>query len=107
MPGFLLHPGAQVLCSHGGTATPTVTNPRVSVSGTPTVLLAPPYTVTGCALPPPPSGNGPCATAQWTTGTVRVVSTGQPLAIIGGSASCVPSATPLITASAQGRVVAG
>ena len=27
MPGFLLHAGCQVLCTHGGQATPTVPNP--------------------------------------------------------------------------------
>ena len=31
MPGFLVHVGATVLCSHGGQAQPTVPNPRVTV----------------------------------------------------------------------------
>ena len=35
MPGFLVHVGATVLCSHGGQAQPTVPNPRVTVSGQP------------------------------------------------------------------------
>ena len=37
MPGFLLHVGATVLCAHGGQAQPTAPNPRVLVSGQPTV----------------------------------------------------------------------
>jgi hypothetical protein len=37
MPGFLLHVGATVLCSHAGQAQPTVPNPRVTVTGMPTV----------------------------------------------------------------------
>lgn len=106
MPGFLLHLSAQVLCAHGGTATPSATNPRVLVSGLPTALLPAPYLVAGCALPPPPAANGPCVTAQWTTGSLRVVSTGQPLAVMGGSATCVPTGTPLLTVSAQTRVMA-
>ena len=40
MPGFLLHVGAQVKCAHAGLATPTVPNPRVTVSGQPTVTMA-------------------------------------------------------------------
>ena len=54
MPGFLLHVGATVTCVHGGQAQPTVPNPRVTVSGQPTVTIAAPYVVAGCALPPPP-----------------------------------------------------
>jgi hypothetical protein len=106
MPGFLLHLGAQVLCAHGGTATPPVTNPRVLVSGTPTAPMPSPYLVAGCALPPPPAANGPCVTAPWTTGTVRVLSSGQPLAVMGGTATCAPTGTPLLLVSAQTRVIA-
>lgn len=106
MPGFLVHFGAQVLCSHGGQATPTVPNPRVTVSGQPTVLLTAPYVVAGCALPPPPAANGPCVTAQFITGTVRVTSNGQPLLVISSQAICAPTGTPLIIAATQTRVTA-
>jgi hypothetical protein len=102
MPGFLLHVGSTVLCSHGGTATPTVPNPRVLVSGQPTVTIAAPWVVAGCALPP--SGGGPDVTAQWTAGTTRVLSNGQPLAIFGGAGTCMPTGVPLITAASQMRV---
>jgi len=36
MPGFILHLGATVICSHGGQATPSAPFPRVLVSGQPT-----------------------------------------------------------------------
>lgn len=106
MPGFLLHLGAQVQCAHGGMAQPTVVNPRVMVSGQPTVTLPPPWTVAACTLPPPPTANGPCVTAQWTVGTVRVTSSGQPLLIMGGMAVCAPTGTPVLTVASQTRVVA-
>ena len=48
MPGPLLHVGASVLCAHGGTATPTAPNPRVLVSGQPTVTMVAPYAIAGC-----------------------------------------------------------
>jgi len=106
MPGFLLHVGAQVLCAHAGQATPTAPNPRVTVSGQPTVLLSTPYVVAGCTFPPPPTANGPCVTAQWITGTTRVLSNGQPLLVQSSQAVCAPTGTPVIIAATQPRVSA-
>ncbi|MEZ8080796.1 hypothetical protein [Enterovibrio norvegicus] len=106
MPGNLLYVGATVMCSHGGQANPTVPNPRVMVSGNATVLQTAPYTVAGCAMPPPTAGNGPCVTAQWVTGTVRVLSLGQPLVLNTSQSVCAPTGTPLIPSVVQPRVVA-
>jgi hypothetical protein len=106
MSGQLLHVGANVTCAHSGTASPSSTNARVTVSGQPTALLSASYLVSACTFPPPNAGNGPCVSATWSSGTVRVTSTGQPLAILGGSATCTPTGTPLLTLSAQTRVVA-
>ena len=105
MPGFLLHQGATVLCAHAGQAQPTLPNPRVMVSGMPTVTLSAPYVVAGCALPPPPAANGPCITAQFVMGSTRVFSNGQPLLLFDSQAICVPTGTPLITAVTQTRVL--
>lgn len=105
MPGPILHLGAVVLCAHGGQALPTAPSPRVLVSGMAITTIAAPYTVAGCAFVPP-VGNGPCVTAQWTVGAVRVTSMGQPVAILTGMAMCVPTATPLLPVSAQTRVIA-
>lgn len=106
MPGFLVHVGAQVLCSHGGQAQPAVPNPRVTVSGQPTVLLTSPYLVAGCALPPPPAANGPCVSAMWLTGTTRVLSNGLPLLVQSSQAICAPSGTPLLIVATQTRTSA-
>lgn len=104
MPGFLLHLGATVMCSHAGQATPVSPNPRVLVSGQSTVALTSMYSVAGCALPPPPSGNGPCVTAQYVTSALRVTSNGVPLLLIDSQAVCVPTGTPLIASVTQTRV---
>lgn len=104
MPGFLLHIGAQVMCSHGGQATPTTPNPRVTVSGQPTVLISAPYLIAGCTLPPPTAANGPCVSAQWLSGTTRVLSGGQPLLVQGSQAICAPTGTPLLIIASQTRV---
>jgi hypothetical protein len=106
MPGFLVHVGATVMCSHGGQAQPTVPNPRVTVLGQPTVTIAGPYVVAGCAFPPPPAANGPCVTAQWLVGSTRVTSSGQPLVVLSSQAICAPTGTPLLITVTQVRVTA-
>jgi len=93
-----------VLCSHGGQAQPTVPNPRVSVSGQPTVAMTSPYVVAGCAFPPPPAANGPCVSAQFITGSTRITSGGQPLLLLDSQALCVPTGTPLLITVTQVRV---
>ena len=104
MPGFLLHLGATVMCSHAGQATPTVVNPRVTVSGQPIVMITSPYVVAGCVLPPPTAANGPCVTAQFVTAATRITSNGQPVLLFDSQAVCVPTGTPLLVATAQTRV---
>lgn len=106
MPGFLIHVGASVLCSHGGQAQATAPNPRVSVSGQPSVTLPAPWLVAGCALPPPPAANGPCVTAQFITAATRVTSNGQPLLLFDSQAICAPTGTPLLIVASQMRVTA-
>ena len=99
MPGFLLHFGAQVKCLHAGLATPTAPNPRVTVSGQPTVTMAAPYGVVGCPA------NTPCVTAQWMTAGTRLTSNGQPLLLLDSQAICAPTGTPLLILVTQTRVM--
>lgn len=103
MPGFLLHFGATVLCTHGGQAQPTVTNPRVTVNGQPIVTQPSPYTIAGC--PFNVSGSPvPCVTAQWVSAATRVMSNGAPVLLLDSQAVCTPNGTPLIIAVTQTRV---
>ncbi len=104
MPGFLLHVGAMVQCVHGGMALPVVPDPRVRVSGQPIVTQPAPYTIAGCAFPPPPAGNGPCVTAQWITAALRVKSNGLPVLLQDSQAICIPTGTGLIISQCQVRV---
>lgn len=106
MPGTLLHVGATVLCSHAGQAQPTVANPRVLVSGQPTVLMSCVYVVAGCTLPPPIAANGPCMTAQWVSAATRITSNGTPLLLLDSQAICAPTGTPLLIAITQQRAAA-
>ena len=93
------------MCAHAGQATPAAPNPRVTVSGQPTVTLATPYLVAGCPFVPP-GGNGPCVTAQFVTAATRVTSNGQPLLLLDSQAICAPTGTPLMILVTQVRVTA-
>jgi hypothetical protein len=100
----LLDKGATVLCAHGGQAQPTVPSLRVKAGGQPIVTLPTIYTVSGCALPPPPAGNGPCVTAQFLLGATRVKAGGQPVLLQDSQSMCTPTATPLTIVVTQLRV---
>jgi len=105
MPGPILHMGAVVMCSHGGVATPTAPNPMVLVSGMPITTIAAPWAIAGCAFVPP-GGNGPCVTGMWIVGSLQVTSNGQPVAIMTGVSTCIPTGTPMVPVSAQTLVIA-
>jgi hypothetical protein len=104
MPGFLLHLGATVTCAHQGQALPVVPNPRVKVSGQVIVTQSGPYAIAGCTFPPPPAGNGPCVTAQWIIGALRVKADGIPVLLQDSKAICVPTGTQLTIMMTQMRV---
>ena len=104
MPGFLLHVGAVVQCMHLGQAKPMTPNPRVKVSGKATVIQTVSYSITGCTHPPPSAGNGPCATALWTSAAIRVSSGGMPLLLNDSQATCAPTGTGLNIIKTQSRV---
>ncbi|HEX4961801.1 MAG TPA: hypothetical protein VF173_13240 [Thermoanaerobaculia bacterium] len=104
MPGFLLNATSAVQCTHGGSAKPTLRNPRVKVMGQNVITCVSLYTISGCPFPPPPSGNGPCVMAQWTTSALRVRANGLPVLLMDSQATCTPTGTPLLPALAQLRV---
>lgn len=103
MPGFLLHVGATVMCSHGGQATPTAPNTRVLVSGQPTAVMTTQYLIAGC--PFNVSGSPvPCVSGQWVKAATRVFSNGQPVVLMDSRSVCAPNGTPLQVVQAQTRV---
>lgn len=106
MPGFILHLGATVTCSHAGMATPAASMPRVQVSFQPVVVAATPYMIGGCTFPPPPTANGPCVSGQFTTPATRVFVMGIPVLINASPSVCAPTGTPMIPSVVQPRVVA-
>ncbi len=104
MTAPLLHLGATVLCSHGGSANPVTPNPRVLVSGQPTVVTSAPWVIAGCPLNVS-GAPSPCVTAQWIVAALRITSSGQPLVLMNSQSVCAPNGTPLQAVVAQMRVV--
>lgn len=105
MPGFILHVGATVMCTHGGQAQPTSPNPKVLVSGQPIVTMPAPFAVAGCAFNVS-GAPSPCVTANWVTAATRVTSNGMPVLLLDSQAICVPNGTPLIISATQTKVTA-
>ena len=101
---FLLHENATVVCLHTGQAKPMVTDQRVKVSGNKVTIQLPLYTISGCTLPPPIAGNGPCVTGKWITAARRVKASGQPVLLNDSKAICAPSGTGLQIMVTQLRV---
>jgi hypothetical protein len=104
MPGFLVHQGATVLCSHAGLATPTALSPAVTVMGMPVVLQTGPYAVAGCALATVPAP--PCVTGTFIVASTAVTSYGQPVIVSLGTSICQPTFTPLLVITTQTLVSA-
>ncbi|MGB3299957.1 MAG: hypothetical protein WBA76_16960 [Phormidesmis sp.] len=79
-------------------------NPRVKVMGQPVATMGPPYTVAGCANPPPPANVGPCIVGNWVKGALRVKAMGLPVLVQEGIAICIPTGVPLSVVLTQPRV---
>ena len=94
MPGFLLNQGSTVICAHGGKTQPTAIDPKVKVDGKPVVTQVAPWTISGCAFPPPPAGNGPCVTAQHIVGSTKVLAGFLPVLLLDSKALATPTGTP-------------
>ena len=106
MPGAIVHAGADIGCSHPmpSQAKPNLVAGRVTVSGQVVVTIDAQYRVEGC--PNPSSSGGPCATARWLGGAIRVRVLGKAVAIETGLSVCTPTPGPMTPRLVQKRVIA-
>jgi hypothetical protein len=109
MSGPLVHVGAGVTCTHGGTVSIAPGSPRVSAAGQPVATTADNFLVAGCAFAIG-SALHPCTKIQWLLPATRVTVNGSPVITQGSSglgiaADQAPQGPPLIAAT-QPRVVA-
>jgi hypothetical protein len=104
--GYMLDTSSTVMCLHAGQAQAAGSNPRVKMNGQPIVVQTNSYTVSGCTMPPPNAGNGPCVSAQWTSAATRVKAGGAPVLTKDSQAVCTPTGTGLNIVNTQLRVKA-
>lgn len=78
MPGYLLHIGAVVQCTHEAPSTATPPPPRVLVSGQPVATTSSLWTVSGCPFEVPPGVPQPCVRVQWVMPSDRISIGGSP-----------------------------
>ena len=114
MPGFLLHTGAVINCTHAIPAQIPPIQPRVLVSGQPVATMASQILVTGCPFTIPGPKPQPCLTIEWLMPATRVLVMGQPALVQPapgpGQGLClspeqIPNGPPIV-AAVQPRVVA-
>lgn len=107
MPGFLVHVGATITCSHGGTVSVAPGQPRVMLGGQPAATIGDQYPVAGCPfqipIAPPPGATKPqpCVKVQWTVPATRVFVNRQPVILqtstgLGLSAEQIPGGPPTV-----------
>ena len=107
MPGFLLTTSSQVMCSHGGKATPTAPLARVKVMGAPAVGMTTTYAIAGCPYQQPgtPPVPMPCVTAAgWQGAAVRVTSMNMAVLLASSQAVCTPNGVPTTVVPVEARV---
>jgi len=109
VPGPILHVGASMTCPHGAPLNLVAASPRVTVSGTPVVVLTDQGLVAGCPFTVGPKAQ-PCVTTKWIAGATRVTAGGQPVLVNPSVALCmsaeqIPGGPPIVT-STQTRVIA-
>jgi hypothetical protein len=116
MPGFLLHVGAVMQCTHAGMATVAPSQPRVLVTGQPVATMASVISVAGCPFQVPvgvATKPQPCVLVKWLMPAARVMVVGQPAAVIpapgSGPGLCqsieqIPAGPPIVSV-VQSRVI--
>jgi hypothetical protein len=72
--------------------------------GQPILLQTVPMVIAGCANPPPPVNIGPCVTATWLVGALRVKALGQPVLLADSQSMGTPTPAPLNIVPTQMRV---
>jgi uncharacterized Zn-binding protein involved in type VI secretion len=83
MPGFVVHFGAKMNCTHQAPVNIAATQPRVLVDKKPVALMGDPMLVTGCPFQiPTPAGAPkpqPCVSVKWAMPSTRVLVNGLPV----------------------------
>jgi hypothetical protein len=110
MPGFFLHVGAVMTCTHLAPVTIPPAQSRVTVSGQFIATASGVPTVTGCPFQTPIPKPQPCVTVKWANLSSRVVVAGQPALLQAapgpGAGTCfsveqIPAGPPVVNQMQQ------
>jgi hypothetical protein len=116
MPGFLLHVGAVLQCTHAGPGVIAPSQARVLVTGQPVATMLSVITVGGCPFQVPVGAGTkpqPCVLIKWLMPAARVLVMGQPAAVCpapgSGPGLCqsveqIPAGPPIVS-TIQPRVL--
>lgn len=100
----LLNSASMIECAHKGQVKHVLTVKAVLIDGQPAVVQLAPSPVSGCTLPPPPAGIGPCVIAAWSSGATKVTIQGFPALLKSSAATCVPTGAPVQIGQVQSKV---
>ncbi len=78
MPGFFVHAGATIQCTHAASAQVIPSQGRVLVNGMPVALATDQIVVAGCPFTIPGPKPQPCVLVKWLMPSARVLINGQP-----------------------------
>lgn len=101
MPGMLVHVGATIMCTHGGSVTVVSSNTRVMVSNQPVATMSDQFMVAGCAFTLPGGKPQPCVQVKFLVPATRVMVNNQPAILSTSSGLCqsaeqIPQGPPTI-----------
>jgi hypothetical protein len=87
MPGFVLTSASTILCTHGGSATVSPSNTKVTADGAPILVESDVHTVAGC--PFNVSGSpSPCVQIAWSGGASKVTVNGTAVLVQSSVGQC-------------------
>lgn len=89
MPGQILTTASTIQCMHGGQATLTTTNSRLTVDGAPALLETDIHPVVGCPFTLPGPKYSPCVKIEWSAGASQVTVNGTPVLVRSSIGRCI------------------
>jgi len=101
---YLLNESATGTCSHGGSATPIVGNPRVKIAGSAVLTVMSQLSIAGCSNNPTGSSPLPCLIALFALGATRVKVMGMAVLLDSSSPTNIPTGASTTISEPQTRV---
>jgi Domain of unknown function (DUF4280) len=108
MPGYVLTSASTIQCTHGGSASVSPSNTKVTADGSPILVESDTHTVAGC---PFMKGNtpSPCTEIAWSAGASKVTINGTAVLVKSSVGQCKASGAvqgTAIIANTQSKVQA-